>query len=516
MKLYKTLSIALAGVLLLTGCNGWFDVTSSNEIREDDHYSKDSGFKQTLIGCYLTMSEENLYGMNLSWFVPDLIANQTRLYSGSSTSALAGDFQAHNYNTSRSKTIVANIWASGYNVIVNANEALAIIDGKQAEMDDINYHMIKGELLAVRAFMHFQLLRLYGFGPQSQYAAQMDSYPTIPYVTTVNKNTTAQATYTEFFTNLVNDLKASLELLKGYDPVCGEHDAAYYENVNEDGFYATRNNRLNYYAVEAILAQVYMWEGSSSSLSSALTLCNDIINAVGDGVSIRFDNSNTFIVNLSTPATLNRSNASLINEALFAISVNNLDNKMQGYVNPSYADTDYNAIYLSESQKMDIYDDPSTEGEDESVTDVRSTILLSQNLSASEQGFVPVKLYQRNLTNSYYANKVPVLRLPEVYYMAAECYAKQGNAEKAMELVNVIREKRALYEPLTSLTADQVITAIGREYRKEFLGEGEIFYYYKRTGATSIPNYDEMAEADYLLPYPDDETAAGRRQYKAD
>ena len=78
MELYKVLTVALLGGLLTTSCSDWFDVTSSNEIREDDHYSKDSGFEQTLVGCYLAMSEEALYGMNLSWYMPDLMANQTR------------------------------------------------------------------------------------------------------------------------------------------------------------------------------------------------------------------------------------------------------------------------------------------------------------------------------------------------------------------------------------------------------------------------------------------------------
>lgn len=53
MKLYKILAIAFAGTLFITSCNDWFDVTSSNEIREKDHYSKDSGFKQSLIGMLL-------------------------------------------------------------------------------------------------------------------------------------------------------------------------------------------------------------------------------------------------------------------------------------------------------------------------------------------------------------------------------------------------------------------------------------------------------------------------------
>lgn len=77
----------------------------------------------------------------------------------------------------------------------------------------------------------------------------------------------------------------------------------------------------------------------------------------------------------------------------------------------------------------DIYDDTSTE-EDESTVDVRATVLLSQNLTAADMGYVPVKLYQKNLTNSYYEGRVPVIRLPEIYYMAAECYASQGNTQK--------------------------------------------------------------------------------------
>ena len=127
-------------------------------------------------------------------------------------------------------------------------------------------------------------------------------------------------------------------------------------------------------------------------------------------------------------------------------------------------------------------------------------------------GYVPVKLYQKNLTNSYYAGRVPVVRLPEIYYIAAECYASQGNAQKAEDLLNVLREKRGLYTPLSDLTIEQVQDEIKKEYRKEFLGEGEIFYYYKRTGVTSIQNFNEMTDADYLLPYPDMETSAGRVQ----
>lgn len=206
MKLYKILAIAFAGTLFITSCNDWFDVTSSNEIREKDHYSKDSGFKQSLIGCYLKMGEEDLFGKDLSWYMPDLLANETRKYVAYSSNTASYELQAHNYSTTNTKGITEAVWASAYSVIVNANEALINIDERKNNINDINYHVIKGELLAVRALMHFQLLRLYGYGDWANRQSELNAKKTIPYVTTVNKNITEQATGEQVISYLVKDL----------------------------------------------------------------------------------------------------------------------------------------------------------------------------------------------------------------------------------------------------------------------------------------------------------------------
>jgi len=67
--------------------------------------------------------------------------------------------------------------------------------------------------------------------------------------------------------------------------------------------------------------------------------------------------------------------------------------------------------------------------------------------------------------------------------------------------------------PLENLNADQIIKEIQKEYHKEFISEGVMFYYYKRTGCKSIPNYsEEMTDTQYLLPYPTFEIQSGRVQ----
>ena len=108
-----------------------------------------------------------------------------------------------------------------------------------------------------------------------------------------------------------------------------------------------------------------------------------------------------------------------------------------------------------------------------------------------------------------------MIRIPEIDYIAAECYVKQNNPNLplALNCLNTVREKRGLYTPLEDLDAEQILVEIQKEYHKEFLSEGVMFYYYKRTGTKTIPNYTEdMEDAQYVLPYPEFEIQSGRVQ----
>jgi hypothetical protein len=53
-----------------------------------------------------------------------------------------------------------------------------------------------------------------------------------------------------------------------------------------------------------------------------------------------------------------------------------------------------------------------------------------------------------------------------------------------------------------------------KEYRKEFISEGQLFFYYKRNGLTQMPGLSAQIIADdriYRLPYPDNEIEFGNR-----
>jgi hypothetical protein len=63
------------------------------------------------------------------------------------------------------------------------------------------------------------------------------------------------------------------------------------------------------------------------------------------------------------------------------------------------------------------------------------------------------------------------------------------------------------------MTAEEAMEEIKKEYRKEFMLEGVMFYYYKRTGAEMLPNMETaMTDTEYVLPYPEFELQNGRIQ----
>ena len=48
---------------------------------------------------------------------------------------------------------------------------------------------------------------------------------------------------------------------------------------------------------------------------------------------------------------------------------------------------------------------------------------------------------------------------------------------------------------------------------KKFLGEGQMFYFYKRLGYTKFPNSSlPITEKVYVLPIPEDEINVGGRE----
>lgn len=504
MKMNKIyLTLLSAATLVNVSCSDWLDATPPSQIPADEHYSTVQGFQQTLTGCYIAMTDQNLYGRSGSWLVPEILAHQFNPVELSTNFSDVYYMQEYEYERSTSKTLIDNIWAAAYSVIVNANDALNRIDGKRDIMTETDYSIIKGELLAIRAYVHFDLARLYGYGNWGARKAEVDAKYAVPYVTTVSKDLTPQVTMRDFFTKLTGDLSEAERLLKAEDPIAGNHDWSYYAEVNSNGYYDYRSLHLNYYAVRALQARVYLWEGSAESKTLALKAAEEVI-ANFESISSK--------AGLTNPWRWMDSNdqqtyQGMVMEQLFGIYVSDLSDLTVTYIKPDMMNTETDALYITDAERQEIYESHAT--------DWRMRDWYHLSTMSSRNPYACIKLESHNGASNYYANRMPMIRIPEVYYIAAECCTTGSDPDlgKAMGYLNTVREHRAVYEPLEGLDAAGVMNEIAKEYRKEFPLEGVMFYYYKRLGITSVPRFDDvMGDAQYVLPYPDFETQSGRVQ----
>lgn len=500
MKKYSY--ILLSGLILLSSCNEWFDVTSSSEIRKKDHYKNVQGFQQSLIGCYIGMTDNHLYGKTLSWHTLEIMAHQYE----SSTSSLFKDLFDHNYRSQETTLVFDQTWAHFYNVIVNANDALESLEARKKSMNPIDYAVLRGEFLAIRAYLHFDLLRLYGYGDWANRSAELDARPTIPYVTRVDKEITPQSTGADLFKAILKDIDEAATLLLENDPVTKKRKNDDYTKINTDRFYLYRNLHLNYYAVRALQARVYQWIGTPEAMEKALKAASEVIEFIEAG-GYKYDTFKTQIDFISSKKLI-PSKYSLVEEALFALNVNKLEDRIRQYIVPDFQDGNLYAFHILPNRIEAIYEKLNL--------DVRFSKLLHQNAVSSTKGYVPIKLYQRELGGDH-KNRVCLIRIPEVYYIAAEAQLMKGEVgvAQALKLLNTVREKRGLFTPLTNLSVEKAKEEVQKEYYKEFISEGVLFFQYKRWGEKLIPNLAEnqtMSDKQYVIPYPDFEIQSGRKQ----
>ena len=487
------INILLCAMLCtMVACDSWLDTTPPSQVPEEDQFDDEFGFRQALIGCYIGMADVDLYGKQLTWYSVEMQSGQYSIHTQAQIYAM-GTYQ---YTTQRALSVLNSVWEKAYNVIANANNALKFIDKRQGVLDPISYRMIKGELLAIRAMLHFDLMRLYGYGNLAN-RTDKSTRLTIPYVKDYDKEITLQQTYDKTIELIINDLTNALGLLDD-EPITGKYPADYYDALNDDGFFSDRTFRLNYFAVKALLARVYMWEGSDASIALARQEALDVIRKgerlqlyqwiTTDVVSTDPIHSTEHITSLNIPAFTDR------------LSDYFLYNFLEG--------TAYNAIKLSEDGLEDIYYETGT-GEN---ADYRLEKLFFRN---SNGYYTPLKLAQDRSSGYLKLNRMPLIRLPEMYLIVAESYLRGANINltEAVSYLKTLREKRSNYIDISGYTRDELLTCLMNEYRREFLCEGVTFFYFKRIGATDIPNLTvEMSDEKYLWPYPAIEREMGHVQ----
>lgn len=477
--LFATAIMAFAS----TSCEDWLSVSPKDQIEVNEFFETEAGFKDALTGAYIQMSSSTLYGRNLTYGILDAAGNC--YYNAGSSTSVTGAAKSHTYTTTALVDALDAVWAKSYSIIANLNELIAQMEtADQNIFSKDNYNVIKGEALGLRAFMHFDMLRM--FAP----AYTVDSSaPAIPYVTEYTYNVTGQSSVAEATEKIIADLLAAKELLKASDPVITKRAIS---TSDDNGYLLNRFYHFNYYACLTELARVYLYK---NDLGNAKQCAQEVVNAEAFYTWTKSDA-------IATP-TQGACDRTFSTEQIFALQIDDLESYVLGY---NYGTVQHNAVLALTSNWLSTIWPTATHS-----TDLRRIYLFSNN-NVSSNYYTTTKFWQVADNNSM-MRRMPIMRLPELYLILAESDLQNGD-----EYLNTIREHRGVTSPAASYTNDNAMNdEITLEYMREFVGEGQMFYRYKRLNADQQYSGYYFRKATfntdwYVFPMPEEEIEYGQRK----
>ncbi len=380
------------------------------------------------------------------------------------------------------KNLIDALWLQNYNTIANCNILLEqLADKNEAYFKPGHYNLLKGEALGIRAYLHFDLLRAFAMN----YATNPEKLA-IPYAESFTKKIHPQLKASKVVEKILSDLNTARETLKEVDPVFDatfnstSADYHFEQPFNDDIFMSYRAFRMNYYAVTGLMARVYRYIGDDAN---AYKYAKEVIDAA-DGGAFKFATERDL------SAALTQRDVVMRNELLFALDCSNIQ---EIYYSLDAA----NSTVLALLEANNIYNETS---------DFRRYLIGTGTNAGKTISYKYAKI------DSKYGGKIPMLRLSEMYLIAAEsCY----NTDKAAAagFVEKVRQMRGISPTVNSDTYDQFIEEIILESRREFVGEGQLFYLYKRLNHPVIRNKAlvELSATQYCLPMPANEVEFGDR-----
>lgn len=471
----KALNIFLLSTLLFAGCKKWLDVTPLGQSTKDQIFQSQKGFRDVLTGAYIDLKSSDIYGNAMTWSTIEYMARSWDVISPQNTTLTA--LVNANYTDAGARDALDKIYAKEYKVIADVNGILDNIDAKKDVFSDNNYALVKGEALALRAFAHFDVLRLFGPLPSNP---GTDSV--LPYVQTVSKDIVLPTTFDDFAKKVLTDLDSAESLMKGVDPIQQysladlnpSSTALNVPPVLSDDYYMYRQIRFNYYAVLALKARVYNWlvARNDANRVNAMKYAQMVVNGT-DQKGIPTFRLGGLVDNQAGDYTFS-------SEHIFALSLFNMKDLAQSNFGEGggLARYDFNVqdgfYYLNNLFPVA-----------ERTADARWVGMWVYKSTAGQSNFVRFNKFIQK--DNQPILQLPLLRLSEMYLILTEGAQSKQEAEsyyaaycskKGIPFVNGFNA--------SDWQTDRRNKMI-REYVREFYGEGQAFFTYKRYNVISLP-----------------------------
>jgi hypothetical protein len=369
-------------------------------------------------------------------------------------------------------------WANAYSLIINCNEIiLQCGEAGNPVLAGGYYNLYKGEAIALRAMLHLDLLRYYG----PMWSQKEDL--AIPYMTKSDRQSQPLLPATAVLDSIINDLKIASALLETVDPVItqGTNNAP---NEYGDTEWSYRQYRLNYYAAQLLLARAYLWGGDTQHAGET---ARKVISE-----AVRWF---PFVTDEYMAA--NGEDRIFSPEVLFA------------FYNTSRTNEIFNTYFnVATTTGMVAYGSIAS-GRVSHLYDSHNDVRYKMWLEITENNITNTRLQKyAGTSNVKYGYMVPRIRMSEAYLIAAEC---DPDVQTALtNYLNPVRYVRKCPDAVCT-TSEELNELIQAEYLREFIGEGQLFFYFKRRELPVIPvgnvanGTQTMTSAQYVAPLPESE-----------
>ena len=447
-KIY--LAFGLVAGLTLTSCD--LDTLPSTSLGEEIAITTENDLQNAVNGIGYLLSEDRMTYSAEYGLYADLLTNEFKVvrdYGQSSGIA--------KYTLTKNDELVSTAYQYYYKAAANCNKALEL-SANMEETDEVKN--LKGQLYAWRGLLHFDLARMYAHIPSTVNDVNAANSGIVLSTKVFDPDYKGpRASLKETYDQVISDLTQGMALMgKGAD--------------NGTGYF-------NYYAALALRARANLYVGN---YAAALADAKEVI---ADGGYELYTTGNYDKVWLQEGTS----------ESIFELLITTTHN-VQRYSLGYYTDASgYPEAALADDGKILTYLLATPQ-------DVRSKMIKEQTVaSVAGTHFFPAKYPGRG--GEIYVNNPKIIRLSEVYLIAAEAELKgNNNGTAAAEYINAIEENRVEgYTPVTSVTIDDIIF----EYEKEFFAENQIAFAFWRNKLSVTNQVGEVISYDNnktILPIP--------------
>lgn len=481
MKIYNRIATVVL-LLSLCGCSNWLDVSPEDTVDEKELFAVGEGYRNALNGVYRQMSLPSLYGREMSWGLVEVMGQVYATTGLTVYNPYGIVVREYDYDNSIVKPLIQAIWSDAYNAIANCNNIAGRIAGEAPSKfrgGEEEQKMIHGEALALRALLHFDLLRLFApapvTNPSGNYMPYFEHYPS---------TYEPDKSVTEILSLVERDLLKAKDFVVAFDTLPDKSvlhpekriKNEYISNSVTDLFFLYRGFRMNYYAITALLARVYNYMGDYEKAA----------RCAGEVIDARIEEFSADCFPLTNADKVKANDRKRYGEVIFALS----NTKIQDYYRPYYT-TGNDKLYLAGYPEC--FDDNS---------DVRKN-QLTESLGAER--VCNKYILPANNASEYNSTEdmIPMLRVSEMYYIQAEYLYREGNTQEAVEKMDAVRAVRNCTKGRLNIsTLDEFKQELIKEARRELMQEGQLYYYFKRLNLKPLP---AMPDGAFVFPLPDNE-----------